>query len=60
METNKMGSLDSVPWHEIPIIGDLGTAFAQTGVFNDVWLPAWDVFAQGVNYIFGAPILWHR
>ncbi|GAA3947415.1 hypothetical protein GCM10022231_00340 [Gordonia caeni] len=55
-----MGSLDSVPWHEIPIIGDLGTAFAQTGVFNDVWLPAWDVFAQGVNYIFGAPILWHR
>ncbi|WP_156150441.1 hypothetical protein ACE11G_01380 [Gordonia sp. PS3] len=56
-----MGSSSgSVQWHEVPIIGDLGVAFAQSDFYNSVWLPVWDGFAMGVNAILGQEILWHR
>lgn len=55
-----MGSLESVPWHDLPIIGDLGGALAQTGIYSEVWLPAWDIFATSVNFILGQDVLWHR
>lgn len=48
-----------IPWHEIPIIGDLGGYIANGQIFQQIWMPIWTDFAYTMNQIIPGLGLWH-